>query len=46
MPALAAAAFVLVCTTIGWLIGHPLAGLIVGLVLVAIAYAPTLRRRR
>jgi hypothetical protein len=45
MPALAAAAFVLICTLIGWLIGHPMAGLIVGLLLVLIAYAPTLRRR-
>jgi putative effector of murein hydrolase LrgA (UPF0299 family) len=45
MPALAAATFVLICTLIGVLIGHPVPGLLVGLVLVAVAYAPTLRRR-
>jgi hypothetical protein len=35
--ALSAALFVLVCTAIGWLVGYPLAGLIVALGILAIA---------
>jgi hypothetical protein len=37
--ALSAALFVLVCTLIGWLVGHPLAGLIIALGILAIAAA-------
>jgi hypothetical protein len=37
MSALHAALFVLVCTAIGFLVGHPLAGLIIGLGVVLIA---------
>jgi hypothetical protein len=37
ISALYAALFVLVCTAIGWLVGYPLVGLLVGLGFVLIA---------
>lgn len=44
MPALATVLFLLICTAIGWLVGHPMLGLLVGLVIVLIAHLPIGRR--
>lgn len=45
MPALATVLFILICTAIGWLVGHAVLGLLVGLVIVLVAYLPALTRR-